>query len=36
VLLERIAGMSDDAAPFFARYAYDSRDKLRITFAERC
>jgi len=35
VLLGRIAAMSDSATPFFARYAYDSRDQLCITFADR-
>jgi 8-oxo-dGTP diphosphatase len=34
ILLDRIAGMSDGAPPFFARYSYDDRDRLRIAFAE--
>ncbi|MBN1583895.1 MAG: NUDIX domain-containing protein [Anaerolineae bacterium] len=33
VLLERMAQTDNDALPFFARYDYDERDQLRITFA---
>ncbi len=33
VLLRRIAAMSDDAPPFFARYWYDADDRLCMAFA---
>jgi 8-oxo-dGTP diphosphatase len=33
VLLRRIAGMPDDAPPFFARYWYDADDRLCMAFA---
>jgi 8-oxo-dGTP diphosphatase len=35
ILLERIVDTAKETIPFFARYAYDSRDQLCITFAER-
>jgi 8-oxo-dGTP diphosphatase len=35
VLLERIGGMGDGDAPFFARYAYDEADRLCISFADQ-
>ena len=34
VLLGRIAGMAEDAPPFFAHYSYDDHDQLQIAFAE--
>jgi 8-oxo-dGTP diphosphatase len=34
-LLTHITGTADGVTPFFARYFYDSDDRLRITFAER-
>ena len=34
VLLDRLAHREKDAPPFFARYWYDSQDRLQIAFTE--
>ena len=33
-IMPRVLAMGPGAPPFFARYSYDKRDRLRITFAE--